>query len=416
MALLTIVNPTDQPQGKNRLLAELQTNLQDSKFNSFVFIVAFAKVNPMLKLNDQIVNWRKDKSISAVFGVDQKGTSKEALQFALDNFTDTYIIHVRGKVSPTFHPKIYLFKGEESAIGYIGSNNLTVGGTETNFESYIKIVMALPDDQQILKEIESCWDSCIASSIKLNKRNLEQLVNDQLVIDESEMKIFNKQNPYKSVSYGKENDRDPIEFPGFHIIPPSPLPKKILQQGLKRKQYKVVPRLPAEVTFERKDVPVSTLVIEITPHHNGEILLSKIAVDQNFTFFGWPFSGKTIPKKYANPAYPQRVPDPIVDIFLYNEKGELICKHLSIGLNTVYYSLKSEIRITVPQDIIQNSKNYLEGPYPVMVMRNEELDLDLDYSIEIFLPGSKKYEGYRNACNQSMPSGGKSTARRFGWL
>ena len=86
------------------------------------------------------------------------------------------------------------------------------------------------------------------------------------------------------------------------------------------------------------------------------------------------------------------------------------------NLNTVYYDKKSEIRITVPMDIFNNSQQYLEGPYPILVIKNEDIDDDLDYEIEIYLPDSDQYNLYEDSCNQTMPSGGKSIARKFGWL
>lgn len=415
MAYITIIKPTDQPEGKNRLLAELENNLQNENYNYFAFIVAFAKLSPLLKLNDKIVEWRKKKTINAIFGVDQKGTSQEALQFALNNFNDTYVIHVIGKFSPTFHPKIYLFKGDKNAMAYVGSNNLTVGGTETNFESYVKIEMNLPEDDAILKEVEDSWDKCQESSIKLDEKYYKQLISSDLVISEKEMKQTAKAIKAKAEKKVEKED-DLINFPKFKIKPPAPLPKNLLLKGVSKEVTKIKEDKTTEIIQEREDVPVSTLLMHIIPHHNGEVLLSINAVKQNWDFFGWPFTGNTVPKKAENPSYPQREPDPIVDIYLFNEKEEEIFSVKKFGLNTVYYESRSELRITVPINIFENSKGYVDGPYPILVIKNEDIDADLDYEMQIFLPGSDQYIEFEAACNQVMPSGGKKIARKFGWL
>jgi len=413
MAFITIIKPTDQPEGKNRLLEELDKNLQVKEYNSFSVIVAFAKLSPLLKLYENIVRWKKDKTINAIFGVDQKGTSQEALQFALNNFNNTYILHIIGKFSPTFHPKIYIFKGNKNAVAYIGSNNLTVGGTETNFESYVKIKMSLPEDDAILKEVEDSWENCQKSSIKLDEKYYNKLIAQGLVISEKEMKRSTKASKEEK---NVNNEKELIDFPKFKIKPPAPLPKDLLLKGLIKEVVRVKENKIIGVFTKREDIPVSALIMHIIPHHNGEVLLSINAVNQNWDFFGWPFTGNTVPKKAENPSYPQREPDPIVDIYLYNEKEEEIFNVRNFALNTVYYENRSEFRITVPINIYQSSKDYLEGPYPILVMKNDDIDAGLDYEMQIYLPGSGQYYDYESACNQTLPSGGKSIARKFGWL
>ena len=153
------------------------------------------------------------------------------------------------------------------------------------------------------------------------------------------------------------------------------------------------------------------LVIQIVPHHNGEVFLSKGAANQNPAFFGWPFTGQTIPKKPENPSYPQRTPDPVVDLKVYDPSGKLVIRHATFNLNTVYYEKKSEIRITVPPDVV---KAVPAGS--VMVMRQAAEQQNLDYDVDIYVKGSPQYNEYLGVCNQTMPSGGKAKARRFGWL
>src|SRR5207244_789767 len=139
------------------------------------------------------------------------------------------------------------------------------------------------------------------------------------------------------------------------------------------------------------------LVMQVRPHHNGEIFLSKRAIDQDPAFFGWPFIGRSTPKKSTNPSYPQRVPDPVVDIRVINAAGAELARHDRWALNTVYYSTKHEIRITVPPSVCRALPDF-----SILVMR---LGASIDYEMDFYMPGSADYTTYLNTCNQTMPSG-----------
>lgn len=400
MAQIIILKPTDQPTNKARLINELKTQLGCNDFSDFRILVAFAKLGPLQRLSHQIAQWSAGgKTIRAVIGIDQKGTSKQALEYALKYFTETYVAHVGTSfASPTFHPKMYWFSGANKAIAYIGSNNLTVGGTETNMETYIKLVLSLPDDNKILADLNSCWDDALQVSIKLTPGLLSQLASSGFLLDEAQ-KARSLGAPAKSSTTQSLAG----QFPVIQIIPPSPIPAHAA--GLLKKPRKGPISLPIPV------IGAQGLVIQIVPHHNGEVFLSKLAVEQNPSFFGWPFTGQTVPKKPTNKPYPQRIPDPVVDLRLYDDHGVLMIQHNPFNLNTVYYEPKSEIRITVPQDIVQNTP-----PFSVMVMHDISSTGTHDYEIEIWVPGSQQYKTYLGICNQRMPSGGKAIPRKFGWI
>jgi hypothetical protein len=150
-------------------------------------------------------------------------------------------------------------------------------------------------------------------------------------------------------------------------------------------------------------------VIQIVPHDNGEVFLSKIAADQDPEFFGLPFTGLTIPKTLGGRPYPQRLPDPIVNIRIYDAQGNIIEDRDNYPLNTVFYDVKSEIRITLSQDFVRKIE-----PFSVLVMRRTS-DRH-DYDLDVFCPGTATYEQYLDACTQTMPSGGSDRARKMGWI
>ena len=139
MVRFSLIRPFDQPPGKRRLIEDLKSALQDNRFTDFRLIVAFARSGPLYRLRVLLQKWRKSgKSSAAIFGLSHQGTSKEALELALSLFDCVYVV-----LDPriTFHPKIYLFKGENYAEAFIGSNNLTVGGTEKNLNPLFNLCL-----------------------------------------------------------------------------------------------------------------------------------------------------------------------------------------------------------------------------------------------------------------------------------
>jgi len=129
--------------------------LQSSAFDTLTFVSAFAKVGPLLRLQPLLTQWRRAKKLmTAIIGADCQGTSIQALDFALTHFDKTYIL--QAGPGCTFHPKIYAFQGSGSAVVSVGSHNLTVGGTELNFEAGARFAFDLPADTEAFR---ACTES-----------------------------------------------------------------------------------------------------------------------------------------------------------------------------------------------------------------------------------------------------------------
>jgi len=407
MATYSLINPLDQPTGKRRLLGELSTALDDERFSSFYFIVAYAKSGPLLRLQ-QIIKKRKTEglSINAIFGLDQQGTTAQALQFALENFDS---VHVTREPNLTFHPKMYAFVGRSHARLFVGSNNLTVGGTETNFEAAVALEMELPNDADVLKSFTDCWvellpENCPATNL-LDQSLLNDLIRVGTVPDEVEL-----QKNRAAAAASKSGAPKPPKS-GLKIKPPSTLPakktaKKTVSNKVKTKTAVAGPSAP---TIEKVNQSVAQgLAIQIKPHHNGEIFLSVTAALQNPDFFRWPFNGLTVPKKAGNPAYPQLDPDPVVNIVVYGENLEVKLMLNAYSLNIVYYSTKSEIRVTASPLV------GIVPDYSIMIIQENETP-NTDYEISIHTPESPEFDSWLNTCNQQMPGGGQKP-RKFGWF
>ena len=415
MLKVTFIKPMDQPPGNRRLLEDLKTALKDSRFSEFRMIVAYAKSGPLHRLRDLLEAWRKKgKKIEVIFGLDQQGTSYEALELALTLFDTVYVTREAGI---TFHPKIYLFKGAMDAHAFIGSNNLTVGGTEKNFESAIHLELELPADDATLASLEESWTellpaSCPATQL-LNEALLTQLMADSIVINENSMRPTAGDDS-ASLGFGRRATRS-----GLIVKPESPLPKKALVPGsrpARSSKDKVavdsrkssILAIQTDPSIEVEPATARGFVIQIKPHHNGEIFLSVTAALQNPPFFKWPFNGMTTPKKPGNPSYPQLDPDPIVNITVYGSPGTPVLILSTYPLNTVYYEKKSEIRITASPLV------GIVPEYSVMIMERSYSE-GIDYEITIHTPDSPDYSAWVVACNQTLPGGGKEP-RKCGWF
>ena len=151
MPLYQYIKPADQPSGKFRLIDWLDKNFQNPNYIHFYCLAAFAKINPFYKLHTSIQSWNsRGNTSAAVFGIDHKGTSLQALQYALANFDEVQILHVNYS---TFHPKLYIFLGATKASIYYGSSNFTSGGLETNFEGGMIVDFDIPREQLQFDEL-----------------------------------------------------------------------------------------------------------------------------------------------------------------------------------------------------------------------------------------------------------------------
>jgi hypothetical protein len=404
---ISFLRPIDQPRGTRRLLDEVRTCFT-SDCAELRMAVAFAKVGPFLRLERVIKNWlEQGKKISAIFGIDYKGTTKQALEFALANFNEIFVLHASRYV--TFHPKFYLFHGSRSATCFYGSHNATVGGTETNFEGGVKISFELPKDQIPFDEAMSCWTSLLPDHCNntkpLTEGLLDELSRAGLIRDE------NKKQPARSTTAAGPQQILSSLFPPFIPKPPSPLPESAFAKAKSGKKSDARPTTGQVSVVPSTPLAAEALVIEIKSLPNGkEVLLSKKALDQNPVFFGFPFTGMTVPKKRKNPPYTQRDPRPVVNVVVYDAGGKAVITEPGFRLKMDFYERKAEFRISFSSDVLAQT-----SAYSVMVMKRSEED-DRDYDVDIFNPGSGLYDNYRSVCNQPIPKGGAARPRKMGWI
>ena len=391
---VSLIKPLDQPSGQLRLLPWLAEGLHNPNFERLTLIMAYAKSGPLRRLEPDFHQWRnRGGYTSAIFGVDQRGTSREALEFALALFDRVFVL---GVPNSTFHPKMVWFQGNTEAQGFVGSNNLTVGGTETNCEAGVHMLMELPADNGHLAEFNAAWEQLEPLGLPLDLPLLERLVAEGYVLGERRM----RRNAGGGDGSGWRGGL--LVGHGFTPRPPSPLPMPVGIGGRRRRG-----RGPGQerVIVQGHD---QGFALQIRPHHNGEIFLSTLAVRQDPGFFGWPFTGESTPRVLGTTPYPHRVPSPVVNIVVYGETGEVVFRVAEFQLTTVYYRTNSEIRVT-STGITEHAPEL-----SIMVMELSD-DEGVDYEISVYHPDCPQYLGWLDVCNQRMPGGG-AAPRRFGWF
>lgn len=247
--------------------------LAEKDFHTFTGISAFASQAGVNGLSKHISNARKHlKIITIVTGIDQKGTSKEALEALLSLKINTYIFY---QPSITiFHPKIYLFEGADRSELIIGSSNLTSQGLFTNVEASLLVSIDNSDekDQQIIKQLKEYFSGIFDRSDpnlkRLTKKLIKDLVKSRVVPTEAERKA----------AQDKAEKAEKIET---EIIISKIFPKRAIAQipsefrGAKKAKAKSVkvkiapvgkPSAIGELVWTRKKIPASS--VQLSPGGN----------------------------------------------------------------------------------------------------------------------------------------------------
>ena len=162
-------------------------------FHTFTGISAFASQAGIRGLSKHIKTAKKHLNIiTIVTGVDQKGTSKEALEELMALDINAFVFY---QPSITiFHPKMYLFEGVEKSELIIGSSNLTSQGLFTNIETslLVSIDNSSEPDRKIVEQLKGyfkgIFDFSDPNLKKISKAIITELVKAKVVPTEAERK------------------------------------------------------------------------------------------------------------------------------------------------------------------------------------------------------------------------------------
>ncbi len=191
---ITLLGQGYEPALDNSVGKNLVTFLADKAFHSFTAITAFSRLAGVNGLSVHIEKAKNHlSSITIITGVNQRGTTKEALEAILKLNINAYIFYAP-KPFPIFHSKIYLFEGEQKSKLIIGSSNLTSTGLYSNIETSVLLSVdnSTKEDRNVIDQLKKyfkgIFDFNDPNLQKITPELIEGFVNKKIVITEAESK------------------------------------------------------------------------------------------------------------------------------------------------------------------------------------------------------------------------------------
>jgi hypothetical protein len=108
-------------------------------------------------------------------------------------------------------------------MAYIGSNNLTTGGLETNFECGVELDLRSPEDDALIEELEDMWNETRDRTLELDEELLQDLQEANLVVSEQETRVREEAGERTAE---RVEGREYPDFPQTDVRPPSPIPQR----------------------------------------------------------------------------------------------------------------------------------------------------------------------------------------------
>lgn len=176
---------------KNNVGKQIVASLESSDYKIFNGFVAFASISGVKMLQPYLKNAKsKYDYIRFYVGVDNRGTSKEALEALLHQNINTYIYYDKRNYV-TYHPKLFIFEGAKFTRVIIGSSNLTSSGLKSNLEASIQLDFLTKTDKQginLINEIKDYYSDLLdlsSSKIELlTQELLQKLMKNNLLFNQ----------------------------------------------------------------------------------------------------------------------------------------------------------------------------------------------------------------------------------------
>ena len=166
---------------------ELIKQFESNRYDSFTCLVAFASYGGVSALTKFIVEGKqKGMKIKVILGIDQKGTSKEALEEVLSWGVDAKIYHTDSR--NIFHPKVYLFENVDIFTLIVGSNNLTVPGLVQNVECslLIKDIKSNLVHRDFYEYWKAILDGSESNLYPITQELIDKLFTEKYILSEKE--------------------------------------------------------------------------------------------------------------------------------------------------------------------------------------------------------------------------------------
>lgn len=167
---------------------ELIEQFNSKRYDAFTCLVAFASYGGISALTPYILTEKeRGVKIKIILGIDQKGTSKEALEEVLSWGVESKIYHTQSV--NIFHPKIYLFENTDIFTLIVGSNNLTTMGLVKNIECSL-LIKDTKGEHSVHNDFYIYWKSIIdgvdINLMPITQELIDKLYAEQLIPTESE--------------------------------------------------------------------------------------------------------------------------------------------------------------------------------------------------------------------------------------
>jgi len=161
-------------------------SIRDERFTSIHILVAFATKSGV----NRILGAMQESDVEGVevhVGTDQQATTRQALERLHKSEIKAYTIEMH-RAEITYHPKVYLFKGEDHARVIVGSVNLTEPALRRNPEAAFVFDRTMPGEPgDPISEIErTMFDPVREYSTPLSSEEIESLDSEGNIGDESE--------------------------------------------------------------------------------------------------------------------------------------------------------------------------------------------------------------------------------------
>ncbi len=242
---ITFLGQGFESESKNSVGNSLIKLFKDNKFNSFTGISAFASEAGVVGLSECIASGADFfETLNLIVGIDQEGTSKKALKEIYALGIKSYIFYQ--KESPIFHPKIYLFEGENDTTLILGSSNLTARGLFGNVESSLMVEFKNdnPAGATLIKEIKDYYKTLFnftdPNLFRISPKIINQFVKEGIVPTRKVWKKKHKKNT---------SNKMPREDSGLEI-PKRPTVKIPLSFKGRYKTNKTVSKLITELEID----------------------------------------------------------------------------------------------------------------------------------------------------------------------
>ena len=182
-----------EPESENSVGKLLMKFLSDTNFHTFIGISAFASQSGVNGLGQFITTAKSHlERIVIIVGVDQKATSKEALEALLALEIDAFVFYQPSYT--IFHPKIYLFEGTKKSELIVGSSNLTTQGLFSNIETSVLLSVDnnIAIDRDIIEQVKTYFSGLFDFSDpnlqKLTQEVINLLTEQEVIPTEAQRK------------------------------------------------------------------------------------------------------------------------------------------------------------------------------------------------------------------------------------